>query len=256
MVARDGRSPATPLAPDPDPDLAAALAEDPFFYGYRYVERRRPDGTVVHEPVPLTAEEAWHSEEGWWVSEDSEHEAWRRYLTEALDAALAADPTALVLSNVNIRWDHPDLRKPTSPDVAVLLGVRARRRWSTFDIAAEGARPALALEIVSPSSVERDRVGKPAEYALARVPLYVTIDTVVSRRRHGPPILRGWRLVGGVYQPLPLDGRGRLWLEEMGLWLGIEGERPRLYDRDDRPLLTYAELEAELRRRRGEGEPG
>lgn len=34
----------------------------------------------------------------------------------------------------------------------VIRGVRAHQNWSTFDVAAEGVRPALIVEITSPET--------------------------------------------------------------------------------------------------------
>ena len=47
-----------------------------------------------------------------------------------------------MLSDVLVVWDVPRLR-PHGPDIAVILGVREPKLWRPFDVAAEGARPAL-----------------------------------------------------------------------------------------------------------------
>lgn len=63
-----------------------------------------------------------------------------------LEAQRAGDPTAVVLNHGRIAWDVPGLGAH-GPDIAVILGVRERKNWSTFDVAAEGVRPALIIEI-------------------------------------------------------------------------------------------------------------
>ena len=53
--------------------------------------------------------------------------------------------------------------------------------WATLDVAAEGARPALVVEVTSPSTRENDLGTKPDFYHRAGVPLYVIAD-VAGRR--------------------------------------------------------------------------
>jgi Uma2 family endonuclease len=86
-----------------------------------------------------------------------------------LTAELAGDPTAVVLADMRIVWDVPDL-EPHGPDIAVILSVRQRRTWSTFDVAAEGVRPSLIVEVTSSSTASLDRSVKLEEYEQARVP--------------------------------------------------------------------------------------
>ena len=65
-------------------------------------------------------------------------------------------PTALVLGDCKVLW--PD-GVHHSPDVAVYLGVReVQDYYSQFDVAAEGVRPRLIIEIVSPNTRENDVV--------------------------------------------------------------------------------------------------
>lgn len=256
-----------PAAPPP---ADAATTADPFPYGWRYVKMAGPDGIVRTERVPLTADQAWHPEEGDQVTENSQHERWRTYLGSVFAARLAGDPTAAVLSDVLVKWDHPTVR-PTGPDVAVLLGVQEQRVWGTFDVAEEGARPALVIEIVSPSSTETDRSGKRDEYEAVGVPLYVLVDAV-GLRDPAPLRLIAYRLGATGYEVMPPDERGWLWLEPVRVWLGVEHGRPRCYDEAGQPIPDYLEqaaaraeaetraaaaearvreLEAELRRLRG-----
>jgi Uma2 family endonuclease len=243
------------IPPALEADEEESPATDPFYYGWRHVERVR-DGRLTVELVPLTEDQAWHPQEGDQVTESSQHDRWCSYLRDALLIHLAADPGAVVLSDVRVRWATRKVR-PTGPDVIVLLGARRQREeWRTFDVAAEGARPVLVIEILSPKTAERDRTGKKAEYATIGVPQYVLIDPLGPPER--PLSLVGYRLVAGEYVEAAPDARGWLSLDEVGLWLGSEAGRPRLYDAAGRPLLDmkeYAarvrELEAEVRRLRG-----
>jgi colicin import membrane protein len=217
-----------------------ATPPDPYRYGWRPVERRREDGTVSVERVPLTLADVLHPQEGDQMPENDAHERRRRYLADVFEARLAGDPTAVVLSNVLIAWDIPGLGGH-GPDVAVIQGVRRRRNWGTFDVAAEGARPALIVELTSPGTAGLDRSEKLEEYEQAGVPLYVIVDGVARRQR---PTLRllGYTLTPSGYQPLAPDERGWLWLAPVRLWLGVEGDEIVCYDEDGRPQGDYRAL--------------
>src|SRR5918911_1104026 len=199
---------------------AAEGAVDPYRYGWRYARHEQADGTYVMEQVPLTLEDVLHPQEGDQVTHSDAHQRRRRYLVNVLEARLAHDPAAVVLDDVRIAWDNPDL-KPHGPDIAVILGVRARKNWSTFDVAAEGVRPALIIEITSPETASIDRSNKLEEYDLAGVPLYVIVDSVMLRKE---PALRllGYTQTPNGYQVLPPNERGRIWLAPARTWLGVE----------------------------------
>jgi Uma2 family endonuclease len=219
-------------------------AADPYRYGWRYVRRDRADGTFVVEQVPLTLEDVLHPQEGDQVTHSDAHQRRRRYLVNVLEAQLAHDPAAVVLDDVRVAWDHPDL-KPHGPDIAIILGIRARKNWSTFDVAAEGVRPALIIEITSPETASIDRSNKLEEYDLAGVPLYVIVDTVMLRKEPALRLLAYTQTPNG-YQVLPPDERGRIWLAPARTWLGVEQNEIVCYDEADHPLGDYRALAEEL----------
>ncbi len=220
------------------PDQAAAL--DPFRFGWRYRQQPRPDGTIAFEQVPLTLEDVLHPEEDDFIAHSDAHERRCRYLSDVFDVQTAGDPTAVVLHDVRIAWDIPEL-KAHGPDVAVLFGVRERQDWGTFDVAVEGVRPALIVEITSPATASIDHNAKLDEYELAGVPFYVIVDALTPRRR---PQLRllGYTLGPNGYQGVAPDARGRLWLPPVRVWLGIEKDEIVCYDEADRPLGDYRVL--------------
>ena len=132
---------------------------DPYRYGWRYVRRTGAGGRRVWEQVPLTLQDVLHPQVGDFVIQSYAHARRCHYLADVFEARLAADPSAVVLNEVRIAWDVPGL-KPHGPDIAVILGVRERQDWSTFDVAAEGVRPALIVEVVSPGTARLDRTTK------------------------------------------------------------------------------------------------
>jgi colicin import membrane protein len=102
-----------------------------------------------------------------------------------------------VLHDVRIAWDIPDL-KAHGPDLAVIFGVRESKNWSTFDVAVEGVRPTLIIEVTSPETRVIDLIVKLDEYDLAGVEFYVIVD-VVQRRGEVTPRLLGYRRTPTVY---------------------------------------------------------
>jgi len=149
----------------------------------------------------------------------------------------------------------PDLR-PHGPDVMVIPGLRERRDWSTFDVAEEGVRPALIIEITSPETRENDVVRKVVHYARAGVAQYVIVDSI-ERRGEQQLRLLDYRLVGDTYRLQPPDERGWVYLEVAGLWLGVEGDHVVCYTDDGTAFGDYATVvqqaaEAEARARAAE----
>ena len=231
--------------------MAEPIAQvDPYRYGWRYVPRRLPDGTEDFEQVPLTLDDVLHPEEGDFIMQSVLHNQVCGYLFDAFRARLARDPSAVVLTDVRITWDVPELRAH-GPDIAVIFGVREWRNWSTFDVAAEGVRPALIVEVTSPETRALDLVNKLDAYDLAGVPFYVIVD-ITTRRGQTIPRLLGYRQTATVYAVLVPDEHGRLWLEPVGLWLGARGEEVVCYDEagnaiEDYPVVSAARVAAEAR---------
>ena len=172
-----------------DPRICAGrtACRRPFRYGWRLVPRPTPDNPHHLEQVPLTLEDVLHPEVGDFIVHSDRHAIDRMYLTAVLRTRLEESGAAIVLSDVRIAWDVPDLR-PHGPDVMVIPGIVERQDWSTFDVAVEGARPAMIIEITSPETRENDLEIKVDHYARAGVPQYVIVDNQSrrgARRRRG-----------------------------------------------------------------------
>jgi colicin import membrane protein len=257
-----------------------------FRYGYRLERRKLPNGRVDYERVPLTLENVLHPEFGDFHVLGDAHADDCTYLREVVKDRYDYDRSVVVLSDSGIYWDTPGLRHHC-PDLAVIFGVKRRREWNSFHVKTEKVRPSLIVEVTSGSTRVNDVITKVEHYARAGVPYYVIADarTVKKTRRLK---LIGYRLEGASYQPVPLDERGRAWLEPVGLWLGVkinpdtDGDRLVLIDpATDEEIGDYTamrqrreqaearaeaeaqariqaearvrELEAELLRRRGQG---
>jgi Uma2 family endonuclease len=235
--------------------LVQADPADPFRYGWRYVKRRDEHGGESWEQIPLTLLDVLHPQEDDFIVQSDAHGRRCRYLADVLVAQLAADPTAVVLHDVRVDWGVPGIR-PHGPDIAVFVGVHERKDWGTFHVAAEEARPALVIEVTSPTTVALDRSTKLGQYERVGIPLYVIVDTIADGEE-APPRLLGYRLETGRYQALAPDERGRLWLEPVRLWLGIQHDEIVLYDEAGRPQGDYQTVTAQLaaaEQARGEAE--
>jgi Uma2 family endonuclease len=137
-----------------------------------------------------------------------------------------------------------DYRGPDFFCVKEVVGGRDRPYWAVWD---EGGRyPNVIVELMSPSTRDEDLVTKKDLYErVFRTPDYFCYDPASQR-------FYGWRLNGGLrYQPLQPNEHGRLWSEELGLWLGTwHGEYlrqtylyPRWYDAEGVMVPTYGEGE-------------
>ena len=225
----------TTTTPQPVPHTDANA--DPFRYGWRLVLRPTPDNPRHLEQVPLTLEDVLHPEVGDFIVHSDLHETDRMYLTAVLRARLEPSRRAIVLSDVRIAWDLPDLRAH-GPDVMVIPGVRKRRNWSTFEVAVERTRPALIIEIVSPDARENDVVIKVEHYARAGVAQYVIVD---DTGRGGVRRLRllDYRLEGTAYRLQEPDADGRVHLAIADIWLGIRRDHVVCYDAAGREIGDY-----------------
>lgn len=132
------------------------------------------------------------------------------------------------------------------PDVFWVGGVdpnRDRQAWISWE---EGGRlPDVIVELLSPSTAENDRTKKKNLYAqVFRTAEYFLYDPLTRQ-------LEGLRLAGSAYSPIRPDANGRLWSEQLGVFLGLwqgvvdgrEGDWVRLFRPDGTLVPTEAEAE-------------
>jgi Uma2 family endonuclease len=219
------------------------------------VRRRLPDGSEVVDQVPLSWEDVLYPEEDDFVVQKPPHLRDFFYCHSALETFYADRPDVVVLGDCRVDWGVEGIR-PLGPDVLVLFDVREWRQAGTFRIAEEGGRPVLVLEIASPSTWKHDLESKPDLYYRAGVQRYAIVDR--GPDGDDPPRLLGYQRGPQGWLELSLDAQGRLDLAPVPLLLGLEGDRPRLYDPataqmlPDRTELTQALAEAEEARGKAE----
>ncbi len=193
---------------------------DPFRFGWRYVRVTRADGTQDLDRVPLTLEDVLHPNVGDIILQSDPHDTDRAYLKSVFDTRLMGDSTAVVLSDCQVDFNIPGVR-PLCPDDVVFLGVRRHIAWSSFNVAEERARPVLVAEVTSPETRSNDVGIKMDYYHRARVPWYVIADVTYEADNERRIELILYRRTVRGYRREPPDERGRVWLEPVGVWLGL-----------------------------------
>lgn len=144
---------------------------------------------------------------------------------------------------------HRDFR---GPDFFVVKGVERGRRRVSWVAWEEGGRlPEVIVELISHTTAAVDRGPKKALYGdTFRTPEYFCYDPRTD-------LLEGWRRAAGTgYVPIPPEADGRMWCEQLGLFVGrwdgsyleTTGRLLRFFTRDGALVRTAAEIQAEQAR--------
>jgi colicin import membrane protein len=213
---------------DPRIEPVPGSPDDPFRYGWRYVTVKRADGRVEVKTVPLTLRDLLFPQEEDRQMHFPSHQDDLHYLEDVFRARVDDDPTIKVLVDCRVRFDVPDL-EPLGPDIAVFSNLAKDWDGGTLEVAALGNRPILVVEITSPDTRKNDFGPKKDYYHQAGVPLYIIVDARPNPKGRRVK-LHGFRHAPGGYEPLPLDDRGRLWAQPLGIWMAIEGPRVVCFD--------------------------
>lgn len=212
-------------SPEPRP------AEEEEFYGWRYKPVVGPDGTTTYQEVPLTKEDLLFPEEGDQIVYPHIHTRDFKYCLGTIEMIYRHEPTVAVVGDLRVDFGVDWLR-PLGPDVLVLFGIRVPlaewERAETYRLADLGGTPILAIEIASPSTHDNDLGIKQEFYYRLGLQLYVIVDR--GPKGDQPTRLLGYRRGPQSWLPLAPDDQGRLNLHPVPLLLGVENDRPWLYD--------------------------
>jgi colicin import membrane protein len=215
-------------------------------YGYREIPMKRPDGSTEYRRVALTLDDLLHPQMGDVAVLSNIHDLETTYLATVFRSCLAHDPRALVLRDCGVYWDVPPLRHH-SPDVSVIFNVHEPKAFRAgFHVAAEGTRPTIIIEVVSPDYRQNDVETKVVHYHTARVPFYYIVD---RESPDDPAGLIGYEWARQEYVPLSPNADGRFWLDSIGVWLGIEDGKVACFDgAAGKRLGDYTEISEALQK--------
>ena len=121
------------------------------------------------------------------------------------------------------------------PDFFVVLGTEDRPRKSWLLWAEQGKYPNVIIELLSSSTAKVDRGTKKDIYQdTFRTPEYFWFHPHTLE-------FKGFRLMGGKYQPLEPNEDGWLWSEQLELFLGIHGSQLRFFSPEKQLVSTPEE---------------
>ncbi|MGK7882104.1 MAG: Uma2 family endonuclease [Crocosphaera sp.] len=128
------------------------------------------------------------------------------------------------------------------PDFFVVLGTKwdeKRKSWVVWE--EEGKYPNVIIEILSDSTAATDRGEKKEIYQdTFRTPDYFWFDPYTLE-------FQGFTLISGKYQPIEPNEQGRLWSEQLQLYLGIYEDKLRYFDIDGELVSSPEEAASQER---------
>ncbi|MEH2172417.1 Uma2 family endonuclease [Nostoc sp.] len=131
------------------------------------------------------------------------------------------------------------------PDFFVVLGTQKKDRKSWVVWQEDGKYPNVIVEILSSSTATVDKGLKKQVYQdTFRTPDYFWFDPVTME-------LQGFHLVDGKYQEIQVTTDGRLWSQQLELYLGVYEGKLRFFTTENELILSSEEL-AEQERLRAE----
>jgi Uma2 family endonuclease len=231
---------AEPVRKPIDSDL---LDEEPGITLDRWVERS--SGRMELVSMPLTPELFLNPQVGDKMTQGKRHFDTASLIAERLEDFFRPVPDVLIAVDMKHLFG-PGLDQP-SPDISVIRGVRNRDAdRESFDVIAEGVRPCLIIEIVSPLSSrirQTDLEDKVTLYRRVGIQEYLILDCQRRDRRFR---LIGYRLGPPGYQPIKADDEGRLLSETTGLWFQVapDGDHVLMFEYPSGRLLPTWEERA------------
>jgi Uma2 family endonuclease len=145
----------------------------------------------------------------------------------------------------------PNQKKSESfrgPDFFVVLGTEKKDRKSWVVWQEDGKYPNLIVEILSSSTAAVDKGLKKQVYQdTFRTPDYFWFDPITIE-------LQGFHLVDGKYQEIQLTTDGRLWSQQLELYLGVYEGKLRFFTIENQLILSSEELAEQERLRAHQAE--
>ncbi|MGF2036732.1 MAG: Uma2 family endonuclease [Nostoc sp. CmiVER01] len=134
------------------------------------------------------------------------------------------------------------------PDFFVVLGTQKKDRKSWVVWQEDGKYPNVIVEILSSSTTAVDKGLKKQVYQdTFRTPDYFWFDPVTME-------LQGFHLVDGKYQEIEVTTDGRLWSQQLELYLGVYEGKLRFFTTENELILSSEELAEQERLRAQQAE--
>ncbi|MEH2139860.1 Uma2 family endonuclease [Nostoc sp.] len=149
--------------------------------------------------------------------------------------------------NLTIYYSHNQKKSEyfRGPDFFVFLGTEKKDRKSWVVWQEDGKYPNLILEILSSSTTAVEKGLKKQVYQdTFRTPDYFGFHPVTME-------LQGFHLFDGKYQKIQVTTDGRLWSQQLELYLGVYEGKLRFFTTENQLILSSEEL-AEQERLRAE----
>ena len=163
------------------------------------------------------------------------------WLLQVLKAHFSEMPDVYVSGDILTYYTEGDPRSVVAPDVLVSFGIGQKRRH-TYKVWEEGKVPDFVMEFSSKTTYQNDLTDKMDLYAALGIPNYLLYD---AEALYLPTPLMGFRLVDGVYTPIPQGVDGGIHSDILGLDFHIQERRLAVYDPVGRQWLqTPAEQQA------------
>ena len=197
---------------------------------------------VVHPTIE------YPSSDGKPVAETPVHYECMAYATAALRYRYLKDPDVYVGANMLHYYEEGNPRASVAPDVFVVFGarkdeLRAQGWRDVYKVWEEPKAPDFVLEVTSRSTRREDQGRKRDLYASLGVREYFLHD---PRREYLDPVLQGFRLSGGAYEPISISLQSEAMgvpSDVLGLHLCVREGSLRLWDpATGQDLLTHEEL--------------
>ena len=229
---------------------ADPTTNDPFFYGWRYVERQLPDGTSKFDQVPLTEWDVLHPQEDDFIVTNEAHNRDCAYLKVALQLVFKGREGIQIFADHRVDWEVPELY-PHGPDVTVIDGLE--EQWDpligTFPMRSWNGHPLLVMEVTSPSTRKGDLNEKVTEYHKAGVPYYVIVDRYETRGQVKVELI-GYRTTPEGYVRMEQDADKGLWIPTVNLWFKLEEQKIFCWRSNGKRIAEPIEMEAEMQEER------
>jgi Uma2 family endonuclease len=148
-------------------------------------------------------------------------------------------PDFYISGNLTVYYDEQQIkkRKFRGPDIFVVLDVekKNRRSWAIWE---EGGKyPNVVIELLSSKTAKADRGEKKLLYQnVWRVPDYFWFHPETME-------FKGFHLVNSQYQAIAPTEAGRLWCEQLGLYLGIHERQLRWFSAEGEMIPLPEEQE-------------